>query len=192
MRAAITDPLQSAHFWLMDVAPVTVGAVPVFSPLMGFSSATSPEIEVEVQEINEGNAIFNKRTVAKNASVSNISLQRAATFHDDEFYRWVVAAVGGTSFLPGKLGFGAGSPRRNLLLVHFFPRPPLGAGSAMVSLSPAPFDLVARIPARVFLLQGCLPIRYKAGSDFDATSAEISIMELDIAVEGVQQINLTG
>ena len=53
------------------------------------------------------------------------------------------------------------------------------------------FDIAPRIPARAHVLHGCLPTRYKVGSDFDARSGEISIAELDIKPELVEEISLT-
>jgi hypothetical protein len=44
---------------------------------------------------------------------------------------------------------------------------------------------------RAWLLQGCLPTRYKAGTDFDATSADVSIMELELSVESFQEYALS-
>jgi hypothetical protein len=51
-------------------------------------------------------------------------------------------------------------------------------------------DTSILVPARAFLLQGCVPTRYKTGSDFDANSSDISIQELEIAVESFEEISL--
>lgn len=53
-----------------------------------------------------------------------------------------------------------------------------------------PFEFAARIPARAYILYGCIPSRYKAGSDFDATSGDMSIQELELQVEMMEQISL--
>ena len=47
-----------------------------------------------------------------------------------------------------------------------------------------------QVPARAFVLRGCVPTRYKTGSDFDASSGNISIQELEIAVESFEEISL--
>jgi hypothetical protein len=69
------------------------------------------------------------------------------------------------------------------------------AGSAVGALagqgSPLPLGTAVRLPARAWLLQGCLPTRYKAGTDFDATSADVSIMELELSVESFQEYALS-
>lgn len=62
------------------------------------------------------------------------------------------------------------------------------AGGAASVLGP--FE-APRIPARAWLLQGCLPVRYKPGGDLDATDDSISMMELEIAVEQIEQVSLS-
>lgn len=62
---------------------------------------------------------------------------------------------------------------------------------AKAQLSLGPVDQVVRIPARAYLLHGCIPTRYKVGSDFDASSADISIAELDLDYEMLEEINLS-
>jgi phage tail-like protein len=53
-----------------------------------------------------------------------------------------------------------------------------------------PFEFATRIPARAWLLHECLPIRYKAGSDFDASSAAISLQELEVQPEQIEEFSL--
>ena len=49
----------------------------------------------------------------------------------------------------------------------------------------------AGIPARAWMLRGCIPTRYKASADFDATSSEVSMMELDFEVDHFEEISLS-
>ena len=221
-RSAITDYLQAFPFWLFDTS-LSFSALPVLSPLSGFSSITAPEISVETFDITEGNWHFKRKAIRK-AEVGTVTLQRGVTFSNSDFWRWTVAAVTGNTnwqvnvpFNPMSARVGGPSPRRQLVLVHFFARNPLGnvAGSILSTLNlsleaanalagqgtgvvgqsavqlPITFDFAARVPARAFVLHGCLPIRYKTGTDFDARSGEISIAELDIAPELVEEISLS-
>lgn len=223
------DFLQDSEFWLMDVAPIEPLALPIFTPIAGFHSISMPDITLELAEFQEGNSLW-KRKVVKHADVSNITLMRGAKFYDADFYRWIMAAVRGTTqgfdLLPtlGAGAIGGPTPRRNLLLVHYFRHTPLnvqttagigvatnaallgaaevisggvGLGSISaaaqlaVAVSPlGPFDLYPKIPARAWLLIECVPTRYKPGSDFDASSGQISLMELEIAVESMEEISL--
>jgi len=52
------------------------------------------------------------------------------------------------------------------------------------------FEFAQRVPARAFVLYGCIPKRYKSGSDFDAASGDVSIAELEIECEFFEQVGL--
>lgn len=214
----------------MDVAPVEGFALPVFTPLSGFQSITAPEITAELHDIQEGNWYF-KRSVLKSADVSQITLTRGVTFANSDFWRWIVASIVGNTDWQLKIPFvppsriGGPTPRRQLILIHYFARNPFGslgaaaaalaagladaavvgnvtsnaaaiggaalAGAAVSLAGGGPFDFAARIPARAYVLHDCLPVRYKVGSDFDASSGEVSIAELDIKPELIEEISLT-
>jgi phage tail-like protein len=62
-------------------------------------------------------------------------------------------------------------------------------GGAM-AIGIGPFEFATRIPARAWLLHDCLPIRYKAGSDFDAANASISLQELEVQPEHIEEFSL--
>lgn len=229
-RTNLTDYLQAYPFWLFDVAPVELLSLPLFTPILGFSSITSPEMTLETYEVNEANWLFSKKVVKK-GSVGAITLQRASHWIDSDFYKWILTTIegntGGGSLLSSSLG--GVTPRRDLLLIHFMSRSPLGspgtqiaaaAGTAALTglaasaagnipISPAqiagiglaagtaaaggrlgPFEFAARIPAKAWMLYGCVPVRYKPGSDFDASSGAISIMDLDVEVEYFDEIGL--
>jgi hypothetical protein len=236
-RSNLTDYLQNYPFWLMDIAPIEPLAVPLFTPLLGFSSITAPEINVEIQDITEANWFF-KRKVVKSADTSNMTLMRASKWYDDNFYRWMLAALTGNTGGRGArhaLAIGGATPRRDLLLVHFLSRSPIpepsanaaAAGVGLLALqgtatalvgNPAsfgslaavrgstalasslgasalgaplgPFEVAPRLPAKAWVLYGCVPSRYKAAGDFDATDSAISIQELEIAVESWDELSL--
>ena len=51
------------------------------------------------------------------------------------------------------------------------------------------FEFAARLPAMLYLLYNCIPVRYKTTSDFDASSGEVSIQELDVSVEYFEELS---
>ncbi len=59
-----------------------------------------------------------------------------------------------------------------------------------VSLSIGPMEFARRVPARAFFLSGCIPVRYKPASDMSAMNSEVSISELEIAIESLEEISL--
>lgn len=235
-RSTLTDYLQNFPFWLMDIAPIEPLSTPLFAPLLGFSSITAPEINVEITEISEANWYF-KRKVVKGGDVSNITLNRASKWYDDDFYKWIVAALAGNTGGIGAVkarSLGGATPRRDLLLMHFLPRSPLppgwahgvaaagilalqGTTTALVGGAASlgsfgyvehaaaitgaavasgtgqqlgPFELTPRLPAKAWILYGCVPSRYKSGSDMDALDGGISIQELELAVEYFDELSL--
>ena len=235
-RSSLTDYLQNYPFWLMDIAPIEPLALPLFTPLLGFSSITAPEMTMEITEIAKANSFFRSKVI-KQADVSNMTLIRASKWYDDDFYRWTMAALSGHTGGRGplhSLSLGGATPRRDLLLVHFMSRNPLppgashavgsagllalqgtatatvggfastgsasiiahssaissAAGAAAVGSNLGPFEFTPRIPAKAWMLYGCIPARYKAAGDFDAKDGEISLQELEIAVESWDEVSL--
>jgi hypothetical protein len=209
----------------MDVHPIKGIGLPIFNPLAGFSSITAPGLSMEMSDVTEGNWPY-RRKVVKGVDVDSMTLTRGVTFFDSDFWRWTLAAVTGNTenFRIGLLPFlpiGGPSPRRKLVLVHFFTHSPVeGLFDAATSLATGgfveeapisvrsvnpftgkvrkrpgrvgvgPFEFIERLPAKAWLLHGCIPTRFKSGSDFDARSSEISIAELEVAPEMIEEISL--
>jgi hypothetical protein len=136
-RSTLSDYLQVYPFWLMDVAPIEPLALPIFNPLLGFSSITSPEISIETYDVNEGNWLYHHKVVKK-ADVSNITLQRASQWYDANFFTWISTALagdtGGRTALGQTIGgIGGVTPRRDLLLIQFMSRSPLPQPAAAIA-----------------------------------------------------------
>lgn len=229
-RSWSTDYLQQFTFWLVDVAPIGAFALPIFNPFMGFSSITAPEITLTTETVSEANWIFDKKVVT-GASVGPMTLQRGVTWFDSDFWHWVMATLKGdpeefkAGYVPA-LRTGGVTPRRTMMLVHFFTRmtaspfvkgpqaasssrsrltgvgatiaggaaqgigaaATLGAvGGMMNAAGFPPFEFAPRIPAKVYMLYGCTPSRLKLDGDFDASSGDVSIAEMDIDVEMIEQ-----
>lgn len=236
-RTNLTDYLQAYPFWLFDVAPVELLSLPLFTPVLGFSAISMPEMTFDTIDVNEANWLFSK-TVVKKGSVGNITLNRAAHWIDSDFYKWALTAIqgstGGASLLNGGLlgngagGIGGVTPRRDLLLIQFMSRSPfedpvankvaaaaglagitglaatqagqppnvaqvasLGAAATAIGTGGfGPIEFAARLPAKAWMLYGCMPVRYKPGSDLDANSGAISIAEMDVSVDYFDEIGL--
>jgi phage tail-like protein len=236
-RNPISDYLQVYSFWLMDLGPIDTVALPILTPLFGFSSITAPEMVMETQDIPEGNWYFDRK-VLKRGSISNVTLSQGVTFFNSDFYRWMIAGVTGdtaavnsSSFIPF-LQIGGPTYRRNLLLIQYFAHTTFGAqggisavvaqstltagiaasaaglegastaglvvsgaiaggAAALGALNVGPFEFAARVPARAWILKGCIPVRYRPSSDFDALSGTVSVAELELAMEMFEEVALT-
>lgn len=221
-RSVVNDFLQSHPFWLMDIPQAELLSGALLSPIMGFATCSAPEMSVELMTVTEGNWPF-PRKVVKKANVNTLSMSRGSRFYDSDFWRWMIYSVTGES--PGWYGalFGGNTPRRDLLLIQYFPHvknDPAGgllgtmltggaalltegggAGALMAAgkgaaaglpaviskFCPGPFEFALRIPAKSWIIHGAVPTRYKAASDFDAKSADISLLELDLEYESFEE-----
>jgi hypothetical protein len=67
----------------------------------------------------------------------------------------------------------------------------IGGQMAVQAMSPGPFEVAIRIPAKAWIIHGAVPSRYKAGSDFDARSAEVSLLELDLEYESFEEYSVS-
>lgn len=205
-RDRLSDLMQTYSFWLFD-AGVLGGNIlfPVLDPSLAFSAITAPEITVELKDIQPGNWEY-KRRVVKTADAAPITLSRGVRFYDSDFYNWITRAITGDD-----------PSRRTLFLMHFLGLRSGGtaqivAGAALGAVSgiaggggvggvgaltgAAGGAIVGsfiddRIPGRCWTLHDCVPTRYKAGSDFDATSGAVSVAELEVQPEYVQEVTVS-
>lgn len=179
----LTDVLTNYNFHLMEVAIGPRGAV--LSLAYGFKSITAPELSLTVKEIKP----LHKETPLKivdGGAWSEITLSRGVKIGDGDFYYWI------NNTMIGTMPF-----RRTFLLIQYS-----DIGLARPSPTTAPYlriggfqpvtELVSRAPARGWLLKECVPINYKAGTDFDATSGELSIMELQLVPNSVEEFSFGG
>jgi phage tail-like protein len=201
--------MQVYPFWLFD-AGIMGGALlfPVLDPSLAFSAITAPEITVEVKEVQSGNWEY-KRQVVKAAGVAPITLSRGARFYDSDMYNWISRAIRGEE-----------PSRRTLYLMHFLglqSQAPAGVSAAIGATVGLASGLATgggvagvasgvtgaaggailagfiegRIPGRCWALHDAIPTRYKAGSDFDASASDVSIVELEVQPEYVQEVTIS-
>jgi len=170
-RHRLEDLLRSNRFWLVDVIPSST--IPFFvlgAPFMGFQSITMPEITLEVDEVKQINSMY-KRYVYSGGSMGAITLTRGARMYDDSFFQWIQRAMRGIDMNP-----------RDLLLIQYSDINISTYTGVSIELPVAmqAWEVAQFVPGRAWLLWDVLPTRYKAGSDMEGTSGEVSIMELDI------------
>lgn len=191
------DHLQNFRFQLLDVDLGLTIPPFVFQPLGSFASITAPEFTIETDEYAEGNYWF-KRHLITGGSISNITLVRGSMFWDSEFWNWMSETMKGSigGLLPPRLG----GHRRNLLLMQMANidlnnMDPYGVEIGSLRLIAdilTGFGAVERagIPAKAWMLFGCMPVRYKVAGDFDATSGEVSMMELELSVDRAEEFGI--
>lgn len=179
----LTDVLTSYNFHLLETSLGSRGAV--FSLSYGFKSISAPELALSVKEVKELHR-ENPRKIVDGGTWTEITLSRGVKIGDGDFYYWI------NNTMIGTMPF-----RRTFILIQFsdigLVRPsPTTAESLKIGGFQPITELVSRAPARGWLLKDCIPLNYRAGTDFDATSGELSIMELVIQPNSVEEFSLGG
>lgn len=191
-RSVANDYLQVHRFHLLDIPDSVLGALAgdVFLTSIpswaGFSSVSIPEVSIEHEEVREGNLEHPFKFV-KGVGFGNVVMRKGMTWYDSDFWTWVVKAVAG--FYP---------PRKNFLLMQFAPVARAGSGANELAkgffentrLQENPEVLTGQnlSVAKAWWLEGCLPVSYKAGSDLDANSGAISVTEMAMHPQYVNEI----
>lgn len=176
-RAQSTDFLHSMRFQVAIVAGFdyfqnTGGTASSVSPSAGFMSISTPEATTEAVEYREGTYNY-PRKFPGNTTVSDLSMQKGVARGDGTFWNWLSTVIAGS-----------GEYRVDLEIYHFdrrvLNRPQSGAMQGHQD-----FQKVASAgnAARTYKIYEAFPIRHKVAADLDASSSDISIMELDIAYE---------
>jgi len=182
----ISDYLTTLHFHLLDVS----FQIPtVFNLAFGFRHCSPPEITIDTKEVKEGTYEY-KKAVVHGAAAGPIILQQGVQIFNSDFYDWTRSAV-----------IGSQSYRRNLMLIQFTDVSPFGVGQSgtgplggivggLVNAVLPLNDLISRVPGRAWMLTGCIPTHYRAATDFDPLSPDISIMEMTLQPESIDEFSL--
>lgn len=174
-RPVTTDFLHSMRFHVSimganNAGYLLGGARAVGTGVAGFTACTTPELSSEAVEYKEGQFIY-PRKFPGNPSVSDITLSRGVARQDSSFWLWMQASVEG-----GALA-NSGTYREDIQIDHYH-RDKAFTGGPNIQVWDTNAD-----PGRRYQCFESFPIRHKSASDLDATASEISIMELDIALE---------
>ncbi len=183
-RSRLADFMQTHRFWLVDISPSSVFPFLVLgAPFLGFKSITAPEYVAEVENLKQMNSMF-KRPVYTGGEVSPITLTRGVRGFDDSMWQWMYKAIKGYDV-----------PYRNLLLVQYTSIAAGSAGgddAALAGLEDAvptsAWESGVFLPGKAWILWGAIPGTYKAGSDFDGGSGDVSVAELTIHPWAVTEI----
>lgn len=168
-RSRETDPLQGYAFWLCDITPSTKQPFTVLGPLYaGFRSVTLPTLTASTQSIAPINSYY-PRHYYTSFEVGSITLQRGVLRTDSSFYQWMTRSM-----------YGNDRSQRDLLLLHLTSMDMLDR--VTYDAGPSGFGYVeaVRSVGKGYILYDCIPTRYSAGGDLDATSADIVVQEIEV------------
>jgi phage tail-like protein len=152
-RAAETDYLQNFRFHATTGPDFTTYTATGLGEA-GFNSVTFPELTIEASEYREGTSSWTKKLPGI-PSWSDVTLSRGIVRQDTKFFQWTYAAATTGEF------------RTDLTLFQFARDEDPEKGECI----------------RQVRCYDCLPIRVKLGGDLDATSGDVSLAEMDVAIE---------
>jgi phage tail-like protein len=142
----------------------------------GFNAVSTPEASHDAVEYREGTFIYTQKFPGI-PSISDVTLSRGVAHKDGTFWTWMKDVIEGNA-----------EYRANLSIFH------LHRDSRPASSTPASteFSPPEAAPPGGFIHYKCeqaLPIRHKVSSDLDATASEVSIQELDLAIESFDVVD---
>jgi phage tail-like protein len=135
----------------------------------GFNTCSTPEATQEAVEYREGHFIYTKKYSGM-PTISDISLSRGVAKSDGTFWTWMKSVIEGNE-----------EYRANLRILHFH-----RDSKPVTSSTPgAPNEVQKALEAGSieYKCGEAFPTRHKVSSDLDATGSEVSIQELDLAIE---------
>ena len=125
----------------------------------GFQSVTLPEVSVEAVEYREGTFKWTQKYPGP-PTVSECTLMRGISKSDTSFHNWVMASVDGEQY------------RADVTIWHY-QRAEMGAANQSET-----GDNFRRVEC-----SNAFAMRAKPGADFDSMSGEVSLAEVDFAME---------
>ena len=153
------------HVFKYHVIINTAGITGASTIQGGFATAVIPEKTMEAVEYKEGIYLY-RRKFPGDVTYSDLTLTRGVAKGGTNFYAWIDAQLKGNAY------------RVDLELRHFHRDEVIDAT-----------NFATTAPKRVIKCFDCFPIRVKPGSDFDAQSSEISLEEIDIAIERFELVD---
>lgn len=165
-RAEVTDPLQSFRFHATatDIEDAIIFTGGIEGAEAGFQSITIGEKSIEAIEYREGTMKYTKKFPGI-PSFSDSTLMRGVLIADTAFWNWIMRA-GST-----------GEYRTEIVIWHYH-----RADDTADPTAPN----TAYEGTRLYKLKEALPIRVKPAGDMDSTSGEVSLAEVDVAMEWLE------
>lgn len=158
-RAQSTDFYHAMKYHVVATGPAGTGPSVLGTAQAGFNTCVMPEATIEQVEYKEGIYVY-RRKFPGDVTFSDITLTRGVVKKSNPLYDWIRKAYLGQEY------------RSDIQIRHFH-------RDDVTNLT----DFTKANPRRIIKCFECLPIRVKPGSDFDAMSSEVSIQEIDIALE---------
>jgi len=157
-RSQASDFLQNSKFWVQSVEKY-LEYEDSENGAAGFQSVTLPEMNSEAVEYKEGHYTYTQKYPGA-VTVGDVSLMRGHSKKDSKFYDWMMRVKDGEEY-------------RTTLIIYRWHRDGKAKNKGIGDLA----------KAEKTICYEAFPTRMKPGADLDASSSEVSISELDVAIE---------
>ena len=172
MRAAKTDMLQGFRYHVtanipgqsdpLQTVPNSDRADYATKGAAGFQSVTIPEISVEASEYREGIFKYTQKYPGP-PTITEVTLMRGVTKRDTAFFDLVMASIDGKEY------------RADVTIYHYA-RDEMGLANAVETPS----------SVRRIICREAFAIRAKPEGDLDSMAGDVSLAEVDLAIESFE------
>lgn len=185
-RAVKTDFFQNCRFMMRTVGPIPrfarpgdidfgVNGVGQQVGEAGFSQMSSPSVSVDPVEYREGTFNYTRKYPGI-PTMEDITFQRGVARRDNSFAEYMMVIMEG-----------AGNYRDDFEILHFHRDTAL---TRAPNATQNQVNIDVSSPGKIYHCFECWPSTFKVAGDFDATSADISIMEGTLVYEYFQSEEL--
>jgi phage tail-like protein len=136
----------------------------------GFSAITLPEYTLEAVEYREGNSVFTRKYPGL-PTTADLTFSRGVILKDTGFYNWLIETMA------------SGNSYRADVTIFQFHRSGLPQWSSGQTIMEVVTDAANKKPQRTYTVHEAFPIRVKPAGDLDASTADVSVAEADVAYE---------
>lgn len=144
----------------------------------GFNACSAPEVSHDAVEYREGHYVYTRKFVGL-PTVADITLSRGVALTEGALWTWMKDVVD------------AGNEYRAKVNIYHIHRDMKGVTTTTDAAGDMKIVTDGNAGYRVYHCLECFPLRYKASSDLDATASEVSVQELDLAMEQFTIENVT-
>jgi len=154
-----------------DAGDVVGGFTETHGTQAGFSTISIPEISEDGVEYREGHHVWTKKQPMGVPTVSDSTFQRGIALESTGFLRWAMAKLSGAEY------------RADITVFHWQRKDRVkNAGQANGD----------QAKARQYIFHEAFPTRVKPAGDLDATAGDVSLAEMDVAMEWSETVTPGG
>jgi len=157
--------------FFVSSSPSNGGYDPLPVAQAGFSTCSTPEASIDAVEYKEGHMVYTRKFPGT-PTMADITLARGVALKDTLFYDWMFKVIeGGDQY------------RTDLVITHFH-RDALPGYQGLNNPNATAINVAQTPPSnRQYIVQEAFPLRCKIAGDLDATSADVSVAEMDVCYE---------